>query len=209
MIYVELADSARWIRNSNGDAAMTFTEAELSLILHAVKFAADKHRHQRRKGTEELPYINHPVEVAEMLWTRGGVRDISIIVAAMLHDTIEDTDATPEEIGRRFGEDVLSLVLEVSDDKSLPKAVRKQLQIEHAPHISKGAKQIKMADKIMNIRDITHAPPVDWSLERRAEYLEWSDRVLGGLRGANKELEEYYDECMRVAKSKLHEEKSV
>src|SRR4051812_37053718 len=108
---------------------MMFHENDLSLILSAVKFSAEKHRNQRRKGEDESPYINHPIEVAETLWSIGKVRAVSIIAAALLHDTIEDTDTEPEEIRERFGDEVLSLIQEVTDDKSLPKAVRKQLQV--------------------------------------------------------------------------------
>ena len=183
-----------------------FDENDLYLILRAVKYSADKHRHQRRKGKEELPYINHPIEVAEILWTKGRIRDVQTIAAAVLHDTIEDTDARPEEIKELFGEDVLSLILEVSDDKSLPKAVRKLLQVEHAPSISVRAKQIKLGDKIVNVRDIANSPPSDWPPKRRLEYLDWSDSVVKGLRGANEELEDYYNEVMKQARNKLREE---
>ncbi|HZS09086.1 MAG TPA: HD domain-containing protein [Blastocatellia bacterium] len=185
---------------------MTFNENDIALILKAVRFSADKHRNQRRKGSEDLPYVNHPIEVAETLWRVGRVRDINVIVAAILHDTIEDTDTTPEEIEAAFGSEVLSLVREVSDDKSLPKQVRKQLQIDHAAEKSPGAKQIKLADKLSNIRDVTHAPPADWSLQRRTEYLDWADKVVAGLRGCNRELENRYDEVMKEARMRMEEE---
>src|SRR5689334_21040807 len=126
---------------------MTFEGKDISLILKALSFSAEKHKSQRRKGAEESPYINHPINVAQLLWEVGGVREIATIVAAILHDTVEDTETTPEEIEENFGQVVRKLVEEVSDDKSLPKAERKRLQIEHAPHLSLGAKQIKLADK--------------------------------------------------------------
>jgi len=132
---------------------MNFKEEDLSLLLKAVKFSADKHKTQRRKGAEGSPYINHPIDVAETLWKLGGVRDLSVIVAAILHDTVEDTDTTLSEIEEYFGPVVRSLVQEVTDDKTLPKPERKRLQIEHAPHLSTGAKRIKLADKISNIKD--------------------------------------------------------
>src|SRR6266568_91129 len=133
---------------------MTFKEDDISAILKALSFSAKKHRNQRRKGAEGSPYINHPIDVAETLWKVGGVRDISVIVAAILHDTVEDTETTLAEIEEHFGPVVCSLVQEVTDDKSLPKPERKRLQIEHAPHLSTGAKQIKLADKISNIHDV-------------------------------------------------------
>lgn len=172
----------------------------LGLILKAMRFSAEKHNDQRRRDSKSSPYINHPIQVAETLWSVGGVRDEALLAAAILHDTIEDTDATPEEIRREFGEDVLGLVLEVTDDKSLPKEIRKQLQIETASHKSLRAKQLKLADKLCNIHDITRFPPADWSLKRKQEYLLWSEKVVKGLRGSNLELEARYDEELREGK---------
>ena len=169
------------------------------VILAALRFSAEKHRHQRRKDNAS-PYINHPIDVAEMLLRVGRVQDLDVIVAAILHDTIEETDTKPGEIERMFGPRVLSLVLEVTDDKSLPSKVRKQLQVDHAPHKSDGAKQIKLADKISNLYDIIHIPPANWSQQRKLEYIDWSERVVAGLRGANPELEHLYDETLAEAR---------
>ena len=177
---------------------------DISLILKALRFSAAIHRHQRRKGAEASPYINHPIDVAETLWNAGGIRDPSIIVAAILHDTVEDTDTTPAEIDEQFGATVRALVEEVTDDKSLPKAERKQRQVEHAPHLSHGAKQIKLADKISNVNDMAVAPP-SWSLERMSEYLGWAENVVAGLRGCNPQLEELFDETVRQARAQLRE----
>lgn len=172
----------------------------VGIILKAIRFSAIKHRDQRRKDIPETPYINHPIQVAETLWETGGVRDEAILVAAILHDTIEDTTASPEEISAGFGEQVLALVLEVTDDKSLPKPERKRLQVEHAPHISPAAKLIKLADKICNLGDILHSPPADWSIERRLEYMLWTEQVVNGLRGASPALERQYDETLEAGK---------
>lgn len=179
---------------------MTFAEQDISLILRAVRFSAEKHKNQRRKGVEGVPYINHPIAVAELLWTVGEVRDVNVICGAILHDTVEDTGATPAELAEHFGSAVSSLVLEVSDDKSLPKSERKRLQIEHAPHLSAGAKQIKLADKISNINDVAGSPPADWPLQRRIDYLAWADSVVSGLRGSNKKLEQLFDESLSRAR---------
>ncbi|OQY56235.1 MAG: phosphohydrolase [Candidatus Parabeggiatoa sp. nov. 2] len=176
---------------------------ELTLFLTALKFAAVKHRNQRRKDRKATPYINHPIEVAETLWLRGGVRETVTIVGALLHDTLEDTDATPEEIHNQFGAEILALVQEVTDDKSLPKLERKRLQIEHAPHKSTRAKQLKLADKICNVHDITHSPPHNWSLKLRQEYLDWSEQVVAGLRGVNPALEAHYDALLAEARDAL------
>jgi guanosine-3',5'-bis(diphosphate) 3'-pyrophosphohydrolase len=171
---------------------MDFSEPT-GLFLKAVHFAADKHRSQRRKDAAQSPYIDHPIEVAQLLWEVGGVRDAAVIVAALLHDTIEDTETTREELGDRFGPEVLSLVLELTDNKSLDKAERKRLQIANAPHKSAAAKLIALADKCCNLRDLLHSPPRDWSSDRRREYLLWTERVVAGLRGASPALEAYYD----------------
>jgi len=173
------------------------------LILSALQFSAEKHKNQRRKGANASPYINHLIQVAEILWTVGNVRDVTLLVASILHDTIEDTDATPDEIGAQFGEDVLALVLEVTDDRSLPQKERKQLQVETAPHKTRKAKLLKIADKISNVQDIITSPPRDWSLERKQEYLLWTESVVAGLRGVNENLEGYYDDLLSKGKQLL------
>jgi guanosine-3',5'-bis(diphosphate) 3'-pyrophosphohydrolase len=164
---------------------------EVSKILNAALYAAKKHSGQKRKD-DVTPYINHPLEVAALLADVGGVTDEDLLVAALLHDVVEDTPTEPEEIASIFGAAVRGYVAEVTDDKSLPKEERKRLQIEHAPSLSKGAKQIRLADKISNIRDLTNAPPKDWSCDRKVEYFVWANRVFEGLRGANRELEDLF-----------------
>lgn len=180
-----------------------FNTDEITLFLTALKLATVKHRHQRRKDREVTPYINHPIDVAETLWQIGGVRDMVTITGALLHDVLEDTDTTPDEISNLCGAEVLALVQEVTDDKSLPKQERKRLQIEHAPHQSTRAKQLKLADKICNVYDIVHSPPFDWPLKRRQEYLDWSEQVVAGLRGVNPALEAHYDTLLAEARQAL------
>ena len=153
-------------------------------------------RSQFRKGVDASPYINHPLEVASILANVGDVTDVTTLVAALLHDTVEDTSASPEELETEFGPEVRLLVEEVTDDKSLPKAERKRLQIEHTPSLSVAAKQIKLGDKICNIRDVVEHPPSDWSLQRRREYLDWAAEVVAGCRGANERLERHFDEVL-------------
>ncbi len=177
--------------------------SELAQLLTAIQFAAAKHQTQRRKDVDASPYINHPIEVATILATRGGVTDLPTLIAAVLHDTIEDTRTTPEELEAHFGPEVRSLVLEVTDDKRLPKLERKRLQIEHAPLRSPKAKLVKLGDKIANVRDVTHFPPGDWDLQRRREYLDWTDQVVRGCRGTNAALESYYDEVLRAGRNLL------
>jgi guanosine-3',5'-bis(diphosphate) 3'-pyrophosphohydrolase len=181
---------------------MSFDETT-GQLLRAIHFASQKHRDQRRKDRTASPYINHPVQVAEVLWRVGGVRDEVALVAAILHDTVEDTATTPEELEREFGAQVLGVVMEVTDDKRLPKDRRKQLQIEHAPHMSPQAKAVKLGDKICNLYDMIHSPPVLWPHGRVQEYVLWTERVVAGLRGTNAALEARYDELLAEAKSKL------
>lgn len=176
-------------------------------LLKVIHFSAFKHRGQRRRDQARSPYINHPIEVARLLWEVGGIRDEATLVAAILHDTIEDTDTTPDEIRERFGEKVLGLVLEVTDDKSLPKMRRKRLQIEQAPHISFKAKLIKLADKISNVNDLLYSPPRGWSFQRKQQYLLWTEQVVAGLRGSNQALEQHYDELLLEGKKLLDLEK--
>jgi (p)ppGpp synthase/HD superfamily hydrolase len=174
-------------------------ETDMSLIFSALRFAAERHREQKRKD-DKTPYINHPIEVAETLVSAGGVSDVITIVAAILHDTVEDTATTREELQELFGDDVTKVVLECTDDKSLPKEERKRLQVEHAPHKSPRAKLVKIADKTSNITDITRIPPPSWSLERKVKYLDWAEQVVQGLRGQNKELDAFFDRRLREAR---------
>jgi len=172
------------------------TENTVGQCVKAVAFAAEKHRTQRRKDADASPYINHPIALANVLANEGGISDISILCAAVLHDTIEDTKTTAEELEGIFGKRITSIVLEVTDDKGLDKDVRKQKQIEHAPHISREAKLVKLADKISNLRDILSSPPADWSVERKDAYFDWATRVVSGLRGVHPGLEAVFDDLL-------------
>ena len=165
----------------------------IGVFVKAVAFAADKHRTQRRKDADASPYINHPIALANVLANEGGVTDVVVLSAAVLHDTIEDTNTTAEELTAIFGAKITATVLDVTDDKSLDKHDRKQRQIEHAPHISKEAKLVKLADKICNLRDILAAPPADWSPERKQGYFDWAAKVVAGVRGVHPELEALFD----------------
>jgi GTP diphosphokinase / guanosine-3',5'-bis(diphosphate) 3'-diphosphatase len=162
-------------------------------FIRAVAFAAEKHRNQRRKDADASPYINHPIALANVLANEGGVVDATVLCAAVLHDTVEDTETTADELRQIFGDKVTAIVLDVTDDKSLAKEVRKEEQVRHAPHISTEAKLVKLADKICNLRDILASPPADWSAERKRTYFEWAARVVAGLRGIHPGLEAVFD----------------
>jgi guanosine-3',5'-bis(diphosphate) 3'-pyrophosphohydrolase len=177
-------------------------------LLKALDFAAEKHRDQRRKGVEASPYINHPIQVAEVLATYGEVDDLTTLMAAILHDTIEDTDTTETDLEELFGRAVAEVVSEVTDDKSLPKQERKRLQVEHTPHLSDRAKQIKIADKTCNIRDIGLRPPADWDEARQKEYFDWAESVVAGCRGVNRKLEDYFDSCIALNRAEIPQSKA-
>lgn len=179
----------------------TFSDKDLDKIIRALEFSASKHRDQRRKEREKIPYINHLIEVLSILWRIGHIRYIPILVAAILHDISKDTDTKHEEISSLFGQEVLSLVLEVTDDKSLSKEERKQLQIEHAPNLSTGAKLIRIADKISNVSSWPN-----WPKERFVECLDWTEMVMKGLRGTNLELETHYDLALKISREKVANE---
>jgi len=163
-------------------------------ILVAARFAADRHSAQRRKGRTAEPYVNHLLEVAELLARTAERLDTNLIVAALLHDTIEDAGVTRAELAERFGEDVAALVADVSDDKSLPKETRKALQIENAPHKSPRAQALGAADKIANLRSIATSPPANWSFERRVEYVRWARQVVGRYRDLDGRLADEFRE---------------
>ena len=182
---------------------MNQTIEPLPRVIDAIAFAAHVHRAQRRKDEEATPYINHPVALVRILAVEGGVNDIDVLCAAALHDYLEDCcgkDGQPtlaegrEVVRSRFGEEVLAYVEAVTDDKALPKAERKRMQVEHSPHIPHGAKLVKLADKIANLRDIVEFPPADWPQFRRREYFDWATQVVAGLRGTHAGLEASFDE---------------
>lgn len=166
----------------------------LSLTLRALAFAAWKHRDQRRKDSNASPYINHPIALATVLRIEGNVRDATVIAAALLHDTIEDTETTWQELRGAFGEDIAEIVLEVTDTKWLDSATRKRLQVQKALASSKRAKLVKLADKICNLRDLLAAPPAKWSLERRQKYFDWAKEVVDRIRGVHPDLERRFDD---------------
>lgn len=165
----------------------------MNRLLQAILFAAAKHANQRRDDPAQTPYINHPIEVASILSREGGVTDEVVLIAAILHDTIEDTETTAAELVAHFGQDIADVVLEVTDDTSLPKAVRKQRQIQKAPHISPRAQLVKVADKTANLRDMAKARPIGWTLARTQDYFDWAKAVVDGVRGVHPALEKQFD----------------
>jgi (p)ppGpp synthase/HD superfamily hydrolase len=177
---------------------------DILLIARAWNFAAERHTGQRRKGQAQEPYINHLSEVAELVAMATEGRDANLVAAAILHDTVEDTATLPGELAALFNEDVAILVAEVTDDKALPKDERKHLQVCSAPGKSSRAKVLKLADKTSNLRSLAESPPLDWSFERRAEYLAWALDVAESLRGSNAWLEARFDEAVKQARSVLH-----
>lgn len=177
-------------------------------LLQAAQFAASKHRDQRRKDPDASPYINHPITVARLLADVGGVDDVEVLAAALLHDTIEDTTTTAEELGEVFGNAILQLVLEVTDDKTKEKHVRKQQQIDHAPRLSSRAALIKLGDKIANVADICSKPPATWNLERRKTYLDWAENVINNCPSVNAPLEARFRETLVAGRQCLLEEET-
>jgi guanosine-3',5'-bis(diphosphate) 3'-pyrophosphohydrolase len=166
---------------------------DLAFILRVAAFAAEKHRTQRRKDAEESAYINHPIALACLLAQEVGITDRCVLAAALLHDTIEDTQATKVELEAAFGPQIAAIVSEVTDDKSLGKVDRKRLQIVHAASASHDARLVKLADKICNLRDLSSSPPANWSLDRKREYFDWARQVVDQIRGTHSPLEQLFD----------------
>src|SRR6266581_996994 len=156
----------------------------LGLLLKATSFAAEKHRNQRRKDADASPYINHPIALASLL-KEHGIDDVVVLCAALLHDTIEDTNTTADDLRREFGDDITAVVLEVTDDNTLGKMERKRLQIAQAGSTSKRAKLVKLADKNCNVRDIVSSPPAGWPLQRKLDYYAWAKAVVDEIRGTH------------------------
>lgn len=185
--------------NSRAKDENTAQETPPAGLLGALRFAAHRHRDQRRMGEQQIPFINHCIEVAHLL-AAAGVAEMATLQAAVLHDTLEDTDTTPEELEAHFGADVRRIVEEVTDPEDLPWRERKERQVQRAPALSHRAKLVRIADKISNVRSIREAPP-DWPLPRQRHYLEWTERVMAGCRGCNAELEALYDEMLRQSRA--------
>ncbi len=177
-----------------------------ALLLEAAAFAAERHTAQRRKAPKDTPYVNHPIQVAALLAVRGQIRDPEWLAAALLHDTIEDTATTGDEIEKRFGRAVRLLVEEVTDDKSLPKAERKQRRIEMAPRMSEAARQLKLADMACNLADMARHPPPDWSEARMTRYAAWAEAVAEGCQGVNPGLEAAFQESLIKVRRTLNPE---
>jgi len=188
--------------------------ASISIILRSLDFAATRHKSQFRKGEEKSPYINHPIQVANLLVNEAGETDPVLLSAAVLHDVVEDTvnsveerDLLVEEIRVIFGEEILSLTLEVTDDKTLIKEERKRLQVEQAAHKSVRAKKLKSADKIMNIRDLMNCPPIGWTRNRVIDYLDWCEKVNEGVHGVNEKLDSLFEEALAQARVMYRDER--
>jgi (p)ppGpp synthase/HD superfamily hydrolase len=168
-------------------------------VLKAADAAARWHVHQKRKGAAQEPYINHLLEVASLVAEATHGNDPNLVVAALLHDAIEDQEVPRAMIAEVFGEDVATLVEECTDDKSLDKEERKHLQVVHAADKSPRAKVLKLADKTSNLRTISASPSPDWSVKRRLEYVTWAREVAAGLRGTNEWLEGQFDQAFAMA----------
>jgi len=194
-----LTASASTTQFTKGHALCSGTQ----VLRRATGFAAWKHDGQLRKGEGATPYIHHPIEVAAMLSEVGKIVDLDVLRAALLHDTIEDTCTTAEELESLFGARVRGFVLEVSDDKSIEKNERKVLQIEHAPHLSMEAQSIKLADKTCNVRDVAFSKPIDWPVDKQLEYFDWAESVVAGLRGCNSPLEAWFDKQIEESRREV------
>jgi guanosine-3',5'-bis(diphosphate) 3'-pyrophosphohydrolase len=176
------------------------------LVTRAADFAARRHVEQRRKGAAREPYINHLVEVADLLAEATGGEDAALIAAGFLHDTLEDTPTEYEELQTVFGHDVAALVAEVTDDKSLPKTERKRLQIVTAAKKTERARLLKIADKISNVRALAVSPPADWERDRVSEYIDWAQQVVNHCRGINAFLDSVFDAAVVDARTAIAEQ---
>lgn len=176
----------------------------IAVLTEAYNFAAIKHSNQRRKGLKDIPYINHPIAVTNLLCLTLDILDMSLLIAAVLHDTIEDTDTSVEEIEQQFGSEVKDLVLEVTDDMSKSKQIRRDAQVEEAPTLSDKAKQIKIADKTCNIIDML-TTRMEWTNKMKKEYVLWSIQVVNGCRGINEKLENEFKKAVSLSKEVLGE----
>lgn len=175
-----------------------FSLQDIHNIIKALNFAAEKHKIQTRKDAAKTPYIIHPMGVADSIMMIGNVYDAHILMGALLHDTVEDTNTTFEELNQTFGTTIEAYIREVTDDKSIPKIERKRMQVVHAPAASAGATVIKLADKLYNLNDIIQNPPPYWPIERRNEYFRWAQEVINGLPPINDALKKAIFDAVAV-----------
>lgn len=171
-----------------------FTFEDLQQLVGSLSYSAVQHQDQRRKNARKTPYINHPIALLHVLVVEAGVQDKSALNGALLHDTIEDTDAEEEDLRARFGNAITDVVVAMSDDKSLPKDVRKQLQIDHAKDWNYSARLAEYADKICNMRDLLVEFPEGWTLQRVREFFDWAKAVIDQIRGTHEKLDVIFDE---------------
>lgn len=172
---------------------------DLPLLFDALRLAAEQHRYQRRSGYDRLPYINHLIKVADAVLRIGGETDPDLLLAALLHDIVEDTEVTEADLARRYNPRVGRIVAELTDDMRLPHETRKRLQVERAPGLSPAARKIRIADKACNMRDLIDYP-VDWPLEKKRYYVTNAVEVIDRIRGASPPLEAWFDETVAEAR---------
>jgi GTP diphosphokinase / guanosine-3',5'-bis(diphosphate) 3'-diphosphatase len=177
-------------------------------LLEALQFAAIQHQYDRRAGYDRLPYINHLIKVTNCLANRIGIKDEALLLAAVLHDVVEDTDVTVEQLERRFGGEVAAIVEELTDDMSLPYGKRKRLQVEQAGKLSPKARVIRLVDKASNLRDIFNYP-LDWTVEKKAAYLDNAIAVAERIKGDHPKLDAWFDETAAWAKQQLQAQQSA
>jgi (p)ppGpp synthase/HD superfamily hydrolase len=178
--------------------------SDLHLIFRALSYAAQQHATHKRKGREALPYINHPIKVSTIITQYVPDASNELIAAAVLHDVVEDSETTVEDLKNMFGATIASIVEEVSDDKFLPKKEAKQKQIQNAPHLSHNAKLIRICDKIANVRDICGEDvPNDWDYKTKIEYLNWAEEVVNAMGKFHDELEFTFKDEVRWGRLKI------
>jgi (p)ppGpp synthase/HD superfamily hydrolase len=175
----------------------------ICLVTEAAEFAARRHTGMVRKGRGNEPYVNHLAEVAHLLAVATDGADAELVAAGWLHDTIEDTETTREELAEEFGVRVADIVAEVTDDMSFTKDQRRQRQIEDAPHKSPDAKLVKIADKISNVSARLLPHPSEADREELANYVAWAEKVVAGCRGVNAMLDRTFDTTAELARSTL------
>ena len=167
----------------------------MNLVLKATQFAALKHCDQRRKDGK-TPYIIHPISVAMILAEIGSIEDPEILSAALLHDTLEDTDTSAHELDKNFGSRVRIIVEELTDNDMLTFSQSKQMQIENAPYLSKNATLVRIADKISNVSDVIENPPPEWNQKRCNKYVDWAEAVMNNCQKVNQDLENHFFELL-------------
>jgi len=163
-------------------------EKDAEAVLGAAIFATEKHKSQVRSNEKKTPYIIHPIEVADLVMKIGHVYDKDVLITALLHDVMDDTQTTYEQITSLYGTKVSSYLEEMTSKQGLSLKEQKKQQIMQAFRQNPSVAIIKLSDKLSNLKTLATSPPPSWSRDRIDQYFQWAQTVIENLPESNQLL---------------------